>query len=145
MPTWFKAYSTRSSISEPSYETNRPLFSFRASILFTEALTLSIEISPFSAICASVETYVSSSAKSSFEIGLTGIKRMSTPALIASFAASYLSKCSAIASISIASVVTTPSNPISPRRISVMIVLESVAGRYMVSPVFLDIYVSVSI
>ena len=48
-------------------------------------------------------------ARYSAEPVSTGIKIISTPALIASFAASSASKCAAIADIFIASVTTTPS------------------------------------
>ena len=69
----------------------------------------------------------------------TGIRIISVPAFIASLVESILLKCSEIAAISIASVTTTPENPISFLKISVKIVFDNVAGKYISSPVDLEI------
>ena len=60
---------------------------------------------------------------------------MSTPALMTSRSTSSSSKLSAMAAMSSASETTTPPKPMSPRSMSVRMVLLMVAGRKIFSPV----------
>ena len=84
-------------------------FSFR--ILYTELSSSSSRISPASTLASSPSIYLSISGKELTSPSLyrsTGHSKISTSALIAITAASSGSKCAAIASISIASVITIP-------------------------------------
>ena len=81
------------------------------SILVTDLLIVSIDISPFSTRATISFIYFSVLVISSGVWIYTGSRIISTSAFIASSAASTMSKFSLIAFITIASVVTTPSKP----------------------------------